>query len=172
MDNKEMQEQVKSGLMAYYQVAKCDLKQRWKGMDRKHKFESARSLTKMYEVARNPERYLSRENTESAWLVRIAQFAKEHNIEPKWEAAYIVQDPKGLILGATQNAYVQSLRSDYYHFLDSVQNYEYTENGDYMKGNYAAQVVERATEIRNIARIKSERNPLKRVALTFKNMVR
>lgn len=172
MDNKELQEQIKSGLMAYYLVAKHDLKKRWKSMDKQHKFASARSLTKMYEVAVNPEHHLSKADTEGAWRARAAEYAKEYNITPEWEAFYIVQDPIGLILGATQSAYIQPLASDYYHFLNSIQKYEYLGQEDYLKKSYAAQVVERATEIRNIARIKSERNPLKRVALTFKNMVR
>jgi len=172
MDKKELQKQIKSGLMAYYRVAKCDLKQRWKGMDKKQKFAAARSLTKMWDVAKNPERYLSRGNTESAWNVRIAQFAKEHNIKPQWEAAYIVQDPKGLILGATQNAYVQPLRADYYHFLDSIQNYEYAENGDYLKGNYEAEIAERAAEIKKIADIKTARNPIRKAVLSIQNIVR
>ena len=172
MDNKELQEQIKSGLMAYYLVAKYDLKKRWKSMDKQHKFASARSLTKMWNVAVNPEHHLSKADTEGAWRARAAEYAKEYNITPEWEAFYIVQDPIGLILGATQSAYVQPLASDYYHFLNSIQKYEYLGQEDYLKKSYAAEIVKLATKIKRFAAAKTEKNPMKRAFLAIGNMVR
>lgn len=166
IDTNEVKSKIESGLMAYYQLARKDIKGRWKKFDRAEKYAVARALVKMHEVAKNYEKYFSRENTESAWRARAAEYAEKHDIKPARDAFYIVQDPCGLVFKDTKSACFYPVAQGYYCFLNDVQRYEYD------KETYGDYIVKVANKVRNVADLRTTKNPIKKVLLSIKNMVR
>ena len=54
---------IKNGLMAYKDTAKFELRGRWNSLDVEKKKDAGRSLVSMENVAKDPKKYLSRENS-------------------------------------------------------------------------------------------------------------
>lgn len=166
IDENEVKSKIESGLMAYYQLVRKDIKGRWKKFNRTEKYASARSLVKMHEVAENHEKYFSRENTESAWRARAAEYAEKYDIKPESNAFYFVQDPCGLVFNDTKSACFYPLAQGYYCFLNDIQRYEYN------KEAYGDYIVKVANKIRNFADLRITKNPIKKVLLSIRNIVR
>ena len=154
-NNNDIQEQIKSGLMAFYHIAKNDVRKRWNDMDKTQKLASARSLTEMWDVAKNPEQYLSEEKTREAWLARAAQCVKDHDIKPEYvaDAIYLVDTPAQMVSKAAKNALVQPLRNQYGVFLHAIQKYEY--DNTFLKKYYAEDIKNLSREIKDMSKAKN-----------------
>ena len=167
--NNNIQEQIKSGLMAYYKAAKNDVRKRWNNLDKTQKLASARSLTEMWAVAKNPEQYLSAEKTREAWLARAAQCVKDYNIKPQFaaDAIYLADTPAQMVSKAAKNALVQPLRNQYGVFLHAIQKYEY--DNTFLKKYYAEDVKNLSQEIKDMFKVKNTvATVMKKVKLVVK----
>ena len=147
---EQVKSSIKSGLMAYKDVAKIVLKhggrcKKWETMSFKDKVNAARSLVVMYHVAKNPEKFLSKNATESAWRLRAEEYAKQTNCDI-FHAYVIVQGPKELVRHGAENALQQPLSSRYFYFLKSIQEYEYTDD-EGLKLKYAKEIVDKSKNI-------------------------
>ena len=167
IDLEDVDNAIKNGLMAYKDVAKCELRRRWDSLDVEKKKDAGRSLVSMETVAKDPKKYLSRENTEEAWFARAEEYAKEKNLPEVWYAFYIVQSPALLVLHGAEKALCQPLWSQYFTFLETIQRYEY-EDSNVSKNNYAESIIKESARICNVRDVNKSPcfiRPLKRALL-------
>ena len=143
------QNYIADGLVAYKKLAKYLLKSRWKNMNLHEQCNAARSLVVMGIVAKEPDCF-SRQKSEAAWGERAKEYADKKGLkqEDAWTAYYNVPDPKGIVWNQSMAAMQYPLIHQYYHFLDSVQNYEYATN-DWEKERYAKEIKSKSEPIIN-----------------------
>ena len=149
---EDVENAIKNGLMAYKDTAKFELRRRWDSLDVEKKKDAGRSLVSMETVAKDPKKYLSRENTEEAWFARAEEYAKEKDLPEVWYAFYIVQSPALLVLHSAEKALRQPLWSQYFTFLETIQQYEYADN-DGSRNNYAESIIKESARICAVADI-------------------
>ena len=141
------QNYIADGLVAYKKLAKYLLKSRWKNMNLHEQCNAARSLVVMNIVAKEPDCF-SRQKSEATWVERAKEYAEKHNFEQTWHAYYFVPGPKEIVWYQSGAALQYPLIHQYYHFLDSVQNYEYATN-DWEKERYAKEIKSNSEPIIN-----------------------
>ena len=166
VDDKTVHDYIADGLKSYKELAKHSLKSRWKQMNWHEKCKAARSLVVMDIVAKEPDCF-SRKKTESSWILRGKEYAMEHNLKDVNYAFYFVQDPKGIIWNQSMGAMTYPLVQQYYHFLESIQNYEYARS-DFERTRCAEDIEQDARRVCTLTDI----NKSGPVAGAFKKFVR
>lgn len=120
----------RTGLNAIYVIARNDIRKRWKHMTREQRYNAMRGLVVIGRVARDPQKYLSRANTEAEWCARAKAFAAAHNLHVS-EAYYFVQTPEGNVVNAAGkalfgNAYGGGgMHAELYNLTENIRRYDY-----------------------------------------------
>lgn len=124
IDEQEVYSAIKAGFSDFKTLAKVNLAKDWANMPNKKRCEMARKLVYMGQVAKTPEKYFSRNETEKDWLIRANNWAQEHDVNARY-AFYIVQDPKGIVCNNLTGLLNADLWCYFYRFCADVQNWEY-----------------------------------------------
>ena len=167
--DEKVQESMKAGLMAYKKIAKFRIKEnakQWKALSMGEKMSVARALVSMELVAKNPVKFFSRATTESAWHARAKAYAKEENLPSVFYAYYFVPSPMGLVHSAAKTALKQPLSSEYYNFLQTIQDYEYEKDRVSINEMYGKEIIMESSKVCKYANA-LESGPVKRF---FANM--
>lgn len=132
--DKEIQNKVKETLVNYNKLIKLCLKNNiffmiaWKNMNLSERVSFARALVYMESVAKNPKKYFSKSQTNGAWRRRVNRYVAETGVSIK--IAYnSVPAPCDIVYEKCIDVLKRiSYHLDYYDFLVSIQNYEYSNN--------------------------------------------
>ena len=162
---QEVYAAIKSGILGFRALAKINLAKDWANMPHKKRCEMARKLVYMGQVAKTPEKYFSREETEEEWLGRANNWAKEHNVEARY-AFFIIQDPKGIVCNNLRGLLNADLWCRFYRFCADVQNWEYgrTRNdnmADFAYAQESGRVLKTVKELKKKVEL-AKTNPLLR----------
>ena len=143
------------GFDALYTIVRHDVRGAWKKMNRAERYNAARGLVALRDVASAPDKYLSRAMTEDAWIDRAKKFAKEHDLPDIKSAYYIIQDPVGMSMRDFQNVlgfyYGDNKKlcggywnwQGYHNLADAFMRYDYERTSDspVVTQNKAAKVI-------------------------------
>ena len=160
VSNKEqIFDAIAGGLQAFYVVARKKTQEKWKKMPRMNKYAAARALVVMRDVAKNPDKYFSRESTEAAWKLRASEYAAQKAVANGW-AYYFVDTPVDVVASKADAAFIEEpgLSSHFYGFCDAVKQWYYKATSSDLVQQAGAQqfaedIVKRAREIRKQADI-------------------
>lgn len=158
---------IKNAFADAYTVAKFNAKKDFKKNERcGNKWNVARALVALNDVAKNPDKYFAPKNTYDAWKQRAIEQVKNHPEDVKkcgasyvYSVAFgaIVQQPYTLVF---DNICSVCLDSDLWDFCGAVQNYYYR---DIFKGNlYELIIFDFAEKMSKRAKIVKQKNPVKR----------
>lgn len=174
VSEQEVYSAIKAGFSDFRTLAKISLAKDWSGMTNKKRCEMARKLVYMGQVAKMPEAYFSREETEEEWLGRANNWAKEYNVQARY-AFYIVQDPKGIVFNNLTGLLNSDLLSAFYNFCSDVQNWEYgrTRNdgiADFMYVQESNKIFKKVKDLKKkveLAKTNPLLRPLKSLCMEF-----
>lgn len=129
----EVQSKIKETLMNYKKLIKLSLKNSiffiitWKNMSLNEQVDFARALVFMEKLAKNPKKYFSKSQTNGAWKRRVNRYVAETGTSVK-NAYDSVLAPCDVVYEKCEDVLkLSSYDSDYYDFLVSVQNYQYSD---------------------------------------------
>ena len=144
-DVPELNSAIIMGLAAFYILARESLRKRWKKLSKKEQINEMRALVYMENVAKNPQKYLSRLATESDWYARAEKYAKEKDIKDLFYTFYIVQSPIDIVFNNSSDVLYQDLSNKYYNFLKLIQSYEYDDGN--RKDIYKIEIMEESKRV-------------------------
>lgn len=174
---KNMNDVVKQGLVAFYVLARANVMQRWKKLSYKEKRDAVQALAFMNEVQQNPAKYFSREQTYNDWVVRAQGYARENNLKNEMYAYYIVQTPYTIVTNQAIPAVVGDLYRDYYRFCHNVLQWEYDRTSSHESFRFGApgfadRVIDQSAEMVKRAEIENSNcfvKPLKQLAYSLQH---
>ncbi len=105
-NNQQVIDSIKDALHAFYEVARGKTKGRFAKLPRMQRYQAARALNVLRDVADCPEKYFSRAATEADWAMRAQEYAGRKSVNPQWAAYYIVQNPAGVVTEKVDAAFI------------------------------------------------------------------
>lgn len=167
--------EIKACFANFQKLARISLQRHWKGMGRAERYAAMRGFVQFADLIENPAKYFSRATTEKAWRARVDEYVTKQRLLPResFNAYYIVQDPKGLVMDMVGDAFhggVELYRL-FYVFCESVQTWEYNRTlktglADANAERCEREIVSTAKRIKALADIHSA-NPLARPIKQF-----
>lgn len=151
-------------LGAFYVVARNNVKATWNRMSRKEKYDAGRALALMARVAANPDKYLSRAQTDAAWCERAQKYAAAKGIDENY-AYCIVSAPNDIVTSAAMPALTArrygsaELWSEYYNLTQQIMRYDYlvtiTRGGSSLVNENAEKIMRTANRMAKRAAVSS-----------------
>lgn len=159
-----------------YTVAKFNAKKNFKKNERcGNKWNMARALVALNDVAKNPDKYFAPKNTYDAWKQRAREYVANHPEEVKaYTAQYvyyvafgaIVKQPCSIVFDKIYpviHDYFGYGDADYMEFCGAVQNYYY--RNEFKVSPYEPMILDFAEKMSKRAKIVKQKNPVKRAVM-------
>ena len=157
----EVQSKIKETLMNYKKLIKLSLKNSiffiitWKNMSLNEQVDFARALVFMEKLEKNPKKYFSKSQTNGAWKRRVNRYVAETGTSVK-NAYDSVLAPCDVVYEKCEDVLkLSSYDSDYYDFLVSVQNYQYSDQLSHKSFN-AQCIIDESERIKDLLMNKQE----------------
>lgn len=167
---------IKNAFADAYVVAKFNAKKNFqKNVKNGNKWNVARALVALNDVAQNPDKYFSPENTYDAWKQRAREYAanhpetvKEYNEKYVYDLAMgcIVKQPYSIVFDKIYpviHDYFGYGDADYMGFCGAVQNYYY--HKIFNTRPYEPTIFDFAEKMSKRAKIVKQKNPVKRAVM-------
>lgn len=169
LSDEQIYAAIKSGFKDFQYLARAGVKKAWVKMTVADRYAAGRALANIGDVARSPEKYFSRENTQKDWQFRLETYSREHNLElGSIHALYFVYSPMDIVWDDAVDAFKNNpdLHRQYYNFCKAVQNWEYDRTSRYIVTRenaykFADKIVRDAQNLAVLAQIQKS-NPLVR----------
>jgi len=163
---------IKNAFADAYIVAKFNAKKNFKeNAKNSNKWNVARALVMLNNVAQNPDKYFAPENTYDAWKQRALDYVKNHPEEVKaYTAQYVYKVAFGAIVQQPHNIVFDKicsvcLGSDLWDFSEAVQNYYYRNVLRGIMMPYELTIFDFAEKMSKRAKIVKQKNPVKRAVM-------
>jgi len=167
----DMEIVIKNAFADAYTVAKFNGKKDFKKNAKNgNKWNVARALVALNDVAKNPDKYFAPKNTYDAWKQRALDYVKNHpeDVEKASSPRYvydlamgcIVQQPYTIVF---DNICSVCLDSDLWDFSKAVQDYYY--RNEFKVSPYELMILDFAEKMSKRAKIVKQKNPVTRAVM-------
>ena len=174
---KDLKLVVKECFENMYVVARFDAKKNFKSIKKNgDKWDMARALVFLNNVAKNPDKYFSVESTNGAWDARVDKYISQHDFANdinKWGLGYVRGLVKGCIVESPALIVHRNVKpvvsdSNLWSFCGVVQNLYYSQiqPTTYVDKQF---LIDYAKKMADLAKIAKQKNPVKRKVMELIN---